>query len=199
MGSTKLTKAQVSLYWKAFAAACQNLGITDKAEREEYRRSTMLAACGKSSMKELSKTSDLDAVLSRFHADAGHFEEAINCGDQDKKRWAYLIKVLSLQLMQLKGGDQVEARAYLGGLLDQARLPNGRNLDDDGYWVDLSIADARRVFAMLDTHRRRLLRKWQSLSAFSPHVRYEMNGPIMIRQEVPSDYYANIPFQVNWL
>ena len=101
--------------------------------------------------------------------------------------------------MQLKGGDPAEAQAYLGGLLDQARLPNGRSLSENGYWVDLTITDAKRVFAMLDTHRRRLLRKWQARSSFSPHVCYEVNGPILIRQEVPADYYAKIPFRVNWL
>jgi hypothetical protein len=194
-----LSKAQVSLYWKAFSAACQNLGIQGKEEREEYRKSVMEAATGKTSIKELSRTADFDAVISQFRSDAGCFELAIDSADQAKKRWAYLIKVISIQLMQLKGGDAAEAQAYLGGLLDQARLTNGRNLDDDGYWVDLSIGDARRVFAMLDTHRRRLLRRWQSRSAFSPHVRYEVNGPIVIRQKVSSDYYDNISFRVNWL
>ena len=100
--------------------------------------------------------------------------------------------------MQLKGGDPSEARAYLGGLLDQARLPNGRSLDDDGYWVDMSPKQAKAVFAMLDTHRRRLLRRWSSRSTFSPMIRYEVMGPVVIRQEVPKNYYADIPFRVNW-
>ena len=38
-----LSKAQVSLYWKAFAAACQNLGITDKAECPESIIPVLLA------------------------------------------------------------------------------------------------------------------------------------------------------------
>lgn len=194
-----LSKAQVSLYWKAFSAACQNLGIQGKEEREEYRKSVMEVAAGKTSIKELSRTADFDAVISQFRSDAGNFELAIDSADQAKKRWAYLIKVISIQLMQLKGGEPFEARAYLSGLLDQARLPNGRNLDDDGYWVDLSIADAKRVFAMLDTHRRRLLRKWQSRSSFSPHIRYEIDGPILIRVEVAPGYYDAIPFRVNWI
>ena len=52
---------------------------------------------------------------------------------------------------------------------------------------------------MLDTHRRRLLRKWQSRSSFSPHIRYEINGPILIRVEVDLGYYDAIPFRVNWI
>ncbi|MBO7206398.1 MAG: hypothetical protein J6W10_02160 [Kiritimatiellae bacterium] len=194
-----LSKAQVSLYWKAVSAACQNLGIQGKVEREEYRKSVMEATTGKTSIKELSRTGDFDAVISQLRSDAGCFELAIDSADQAKKSWAYLIKVISIQLMQLKGGEPFEARAYLSGLLDQARLPNGRSLDDNGYWVDLSIADAKRVFAMLDTHRRRLLRKWQSRSSFSPHIRYEINGPILIRVEVALGYYDAIPFRVNWI
>lgn len=193
-----LSKAQISLYWRAFSAACSALGLAGKTECEKYRHDVMLETVGKGSIKDLSKTADFDAVLARFHADAGNYSAASDAGGQDLKRMAYLIKVISLQLMQLKGGDPVEARAYLGGLLDQARIPNGRSLDDDGYWVDMSPAQAKSVFAMLDTHRRRMLRKWSTRSSFSPSIRYEIMGPIVIRQEVTRDYYAGIPFRVNW-
>ena len=193
-----LSKAQMALYWRAFSAACHNLGLTTKAECEQYRHDVMVAETGKGSIKELSKTADFDKVLSRFQADAGNYSAASDAGVQDLKRMAYLIKVLCLQLMQLKGGDPSEARAYLGGLLDQARLPNGRSLDDDGYWVDMSPKQAKAVFAILDTHRRRLLRRWSTRATFSPYIRYELMGPVVIRQEVSKNYYADIPFRVNW-
>jgi hypothetical protein len=192
-----LTQAQISLYWKSFSAACEELGLRGRAERDNYRRAAMLEAVGKASLKDLNRTSDLDAVLSRFHADAGNYSVASDSGEQDVKRMAYLIKVICLQLMQIKGGDLSEARAYLGGILDQARLPNGHNLDDDGYWVDMSPKQAKAVFAMLDTHRRRLLRNWSSRSTFSPTIRYEVDGMVLTRQEVPKNYYATIPFRVN--
>ena len=193
-----LSKAQMALYWRAFSAACHNLGLTTKAECEQYRHDVMVAETGKGSIKELSKTSDFDAVLARFQADAGCYFAASDAGSQNLTRIAYRIKVLCLQLMQLKGGDPSEAREYLGGLLDQARLPNGRSLDDDGYWVDMSQKQAKAVFAMLDTHRRRLLRRWSARATFSPYIRYELMGPVLIRQEVPKNYYADIPFRVNW-
>lgn len=193
-----LSKAQISLYWRAFSAACSALGLSTKTECEKYRHDVMLEEAGKGSIKDLSKTADFDAVLARFRADAGNYSAASDAGGQDLKRMAYLIKVICLQLMQLKGGDPVEARAYLGGLLDQARIPNGRSLDDDGYWVDMSPAQAKSVFAMLDTHRRRLLRRWSSKSAFSPGIRYEVSGPIVMRAEVDRDYYASVPFRITW-
>lgn len=193
-----LSKLQVSLYWKAFSAACSNLGLIEKEEREKYRRDVMREASGKSSLKELNRTSDFDAVLSQFRADSGEYSAASDAATQGLSRFGFLIKVLCLQLMQLKGGSPEEARAYLGGLLDQARIPNGRSLDDDGYWVDMPEPKAQAVFAMLDTHRRRLLRRLGAKSAFSPVIRYEVDGPIVIRQEVPRDYYAGIPFVVLW-
>ena len=193
-----LSKAQVSLYWKAFSAACSNLGLSGKEECEKYRRAVMREASGKVSLKELNRTSDFDAVLSQFRADSGEYSAASDAATQGLSRFGFLIKVLCLQLMQLKGGSPEEARAYLGGLLDQARIPNGRSLDDDGYWVDMPEAKAQAVFAMLDTHRRRLLRRWSTRATFSPYLRYELMGPVVIRQEVPKNYYADIPFRVNW-
>lgn len=194
-----LTKEQISLFWKAFAAACSNLGLTDRQEQEDYRHEVMLVEAGKTSLKELNRTTDLDACLRRFRADAANYADAIDASLQDAKRLAYLIKVICCQIMQLKGGDEASARSYLCGLLDQARIINGRSLDDDGIWLDLDINNAKKVFAMLDTHRRRMLRRWQSSSRFSPRVRYTVDGPIVIREEIPSSYYSAVPFKVNWI
>ena len=114
-------------------------------------------------------------------------------------------RVLSLMRMEVNSEKWREAKRILQEALKPEKgkqyliCERRKTTQGDFRAIRLDIADARRVFAMLDTHRRRLLRKWQSRSAFSTHVRYEVNGPIVIRQEVPSDYYANIPFRVNWL
>lgn len=192
-----LTKAQIALYWRAFAAACSELGIRSRKECEEYRKKAMLEATGKGSIKELKRAADFDAVLGRFYADAGDFQKAAETAVQDAKRLGFLIKVLCIQLMQLKGGDETAARGYLGGLFDQARLSHGRTLDNDGYWLDLSFTNARKVFSMLDTHRRRLLRQWRGSSSFSACLSYRIDGPILVRQAVGEGYYDSIPFAVN--
>ena len=192
-----LTKAQIALYWRAFSAACSELGIRSRKECEEYRKKAMLEATGKGSIKELKRTADFDAVLGRFYADAGDFQKAAETAVQDAKRLGFLIKVLCIQLMQLKGGDETAARGYLGGLFDQARLSHGRTLDNDGYWLDLSFTNARKVFSMLDTHRRRLLRQWRGSSSFSTCLSYRIDGPILVRQDVGEGYYDSIPFAVN--
>lgn len=192
-----LTRAQISLYWKTFSAACAELGLRSREERENYRKKTMLEAAGKVSLKDLNRTSDFDAVLARFFADAGDYQRAAEASVQDAKRLGFLIKVLCIQLMQLKGGDETAARGYLGGLFDQARLSHGRTLDNDGYWLDLSFTNARKVFSMLDTHRRWLLRQWRGSSSFSACLSYRIDGPILVRQDVGEGYYDSIPFAVN--
>lgn len=192
-----LTRSQLSLFWRAFSAACFNLGYVDRDVQENYRREVLRSETGKESLKELNRTSDFDAVLRRFYADAGDWRKASEAAVQDAKRMGYLIKVACLQLMQLKGGDPLAARDYLGGILDRAKIPNGVG-DGDCFWLDLSFSSAHSVFAMLDTHRRRLLASWPSASSFSPGVRYQISGPILERQAVDSDYYTSIPFTVRW-
>lgn len=191
-----LTRAQISLYWKSFSAACAELGLRSREERENYRKKTMLAAAGKVSLKDLDRTSDFDAVLARFFADAGDYQRAAEASVQDAKRLGFLIKVCCCQLMQLKGGDQQLAWRYLDGILDRSQISHGRNLDNDGYWLDLSFREAHSVFSMLDTHRRRLLRPWRGNLSFSPRLRYSVDGPIFCRYNVDESYYANQPFAV---
>lgn len=193
-----LTKAQISLFWRVFSAACRNLGLRGHEETEKYRKNLLLTETGKDSLKALDRTKDFDAVMRRLSVDSGDWQMAAAASIQDEKRLGYLIKVVCIQLMQLKGGDVAVAGDYLGGLLDRANVANGQYLSGEGYWLDLTFQQARKVFTMLDTHRRRLLRPWSPVSKFSPGIRYEVQGPVLIRQEVPAGYYEKIPFRINW-
>ncbi len=192
-----ITPPQIRRYWQACHAACQNLGISGSQAVDEYRRSVMQEVCGKTSVKQLDRTADFDAVMSRFYEDAGDYSNASQYLVGDSRRVGYIIKVCAIQLMQLKGSDQREARRYLAGVLDQCRIAHGVQLDTDTYWMDLTFGEAMKVFQILDTHRRRLMRGYSSRqTTFSPCVRYVLSGPILIRQHVPADYYATQPFNV---
>ena len=190
-----LTPAQISLFWRAFSAACRSLGL-EGAAREEYRKEVLRSETAKTSLKDLGRTSDFDSVLKRFYIDAGDWEKAAASAVQDHKRLAYLIKVVCLQLMQLKAESALDARAYLNGLFEQAKMTSCITAQGDGYWLDISFADARKVFSMLDTHRRRLLRPWRNMAGFSPEYCYAVDGPILRRDRVDSGYYATVPFVV---
>ena len=193
-----LTPAQQSLYWRMLKKACDALGIFTQAEREEYRKRVMRESTGKEHLALLSRTGDFDAVLRRFSADAGDFDKSGHFAVADERRMGYLIKVCCLQLMQLKGVSEADARRYLGGVLDQCRIANGVRTDDDSYWLDVPFGQAHKVFMMLDKHRQRLLHLHSGPTTFNLSVRYEVNGPILIRTSVSKDYYAAAPFKVNF-
>ena len=193
-----LTPAQQSLYWRMHKKACDALGIFAHAEREEYRKRVMRESTGKEHLELLSRTGDFDAVLRRFSADAGDFDKSGHFAVSEERRLGYLIKVCCLQLMQLKGVAEADARRYLGGVLDQCRIANGVRTDDDSYWLDVPFGQAHKVFMMLDKHRQRLLHLHSGPTTFNPSVRYEVNGPILIRTSVAPNYYAAAPFKVNF-
>ena len=157
-GKNGLTERQQAMFWAVFNKACAAQGLFTTADKTEYRHRILEEETGVVSLLSLSRTTDFDRVMFRVACDAGDFEQAANFSVSDARRMGYLIKVCCCQLMQLKGGDEAEARQYLGGLLDQARVPNGTRTDDNSYWMDCTIDQSHKVFQMLDTHRRRLLR-----------------------------------------
>ena len=196
-GKNGLTERQQAMFWAVFNKACAAQGIFGYADKSEYRHKILKEETGMCSLISLDRTTDFDRVMFRIACDAGDFEQAANFSVSDARRMGYLIKVCCCQLMQLKGGDEADARRYLGGLLDQARVPNGRNLQDNSYWLDCSPSQSHKVFQMLDTHRRRLLRdRGMRRTTFEPRKRYTVDGPILTCETVSDDYYTSAPFSV---
>ena len=187
-----LTKPQIAVYFRAATRAARELG----EHLNDYRKRVMRDVCGVDSVRDLNRTGDFDAVMSRFYEDAGDYAAAAQYLIGDHRRIGYIIKVCAIQLMQLKSANQAEARRYLAGVLDRCRIAHGVQLDTDAYWMDLSIGEALKVFQILDTHRRRLLRGYVGPSTFSPNVRYSFSGDTLTRERVTSDYYESQPFNV---
>lgn len=197
--TTRLTDRQQAMFWAVFNKACAAQGIFRAADKSTYRHRLLAEETGKASVLCLNRTTDFDRVMFRLSADAEDLELAANFAVGDARRMGYLIKVCCLQIMQLKGGQEAEARRYLGGLLDQARVPNGTCTTDNSYWLDVSLERSHKLFQSLDTHRRRLLRGLGvDRTTFEPCVRYVVDGPVLTRQQVPGDYYAAAPFTVEW-
>ena len=153
--ATTLTKAQISAYWRAASAGARNLG----EPVEEYRKKVMLEECGLRSMKDLNRTTDFDRVMARFLADAGDYESAAKYAVGDSLRKAVLIRICCAQVMQLLGAPAGSSQAfdYLMGIVRQAHLPCGTG--DSGFWLDCPPDSLTALFSMLDTHRRRLLKR----------------------------------------
>ena len=176
---TKITQRQRAAFWQAHHAACVNLGISTAIEREDYRKQVMREETGKEHLADLDRTGDFDKCMKRFTADAGDYETACRFAIGDDARKAAIIRVCARQILQLKGsaGDWQEAMYYLAGVVEQARIPCGRDPADSTFWMDVSPTSLLSLFQMLDTHRRRLLRGLlgdnSTFLGFDPSVSYE--------------------------
>lgn len=198
--NNSITRAQYPKFFAMLRKAALNLGLDTPQEVEEYRHHVMLDVCGCESIKQLNRKADFDACIARFATDAGEYLTAIEIGLMETKRRAYVVKVMSIQIMQLKGGSEIEARDYLEGLINQARIPCGVCTSDNSFWMDVSPTSLQHLLQILDTYRRKLLKaNFPSFPAkFDDTVRYQVDGPIRERTTgIPSTYYADIPFKVN--
>jgi len=195
-----VTRAQYPKFFSMLRKAALNLGLDTPKEVEEYRHQVMREEAGCESIKQLGRKADFDACIKRFAADAGDYLQAVEIGLQEAKRRAYVVKVMSVQIMQLKGGSETDARNYLEGLINQARVPCGVCTTDNSFWMDVSTRSLQNLLQILDTYRRKLLKaNFPSLPVkFDDSVRYEVSGPIRTRYTgIPSTYYAQLPFRVN--
>lgn len=155
-----LTPAQRSAFFCALSAASIELGLDTAEDRETYRKTVMREETGKEHLAQLSRTKDFDACMRRFAADAGDYEAASRFAIADDARKAALVRICCAQVMQLKGctAGTTEAADYLSGIVEQARVPCGRDTHDSSFWMDCAPGSLLTLFQILDTHRRRLLR-----------------------------------------
>lgn len=155
-----LTPAQRSAFFRALSAASIELGLDTAEDREIYRKTVMREETGKEHLAQLSRTKDFDACMRRFAADAGDYEAASRFAIADDARKAALVRICCAQVMQLKGctAGTTEAADYLSGIVEQARVPCGRDIHDSSFWMDCAPGSLLTLFQILDTHRRRLLR-----------------------------------------
>ena len=170
-----LTKAQIAAFFRAANAAASALG----EPLDAYRKRVMKEVCNVTSTKQLDRTHDFDRCMARFAEDAGDYELASKFVVGDAHRMAYLVSVVCSQVMQLKGcpaGTTAE-RDYLAGIIGQAHIRCDGDPCEPSYWLDVAPDSLRSLFAMLDTHRRRLLRRLcdggiGGFAAFDPGVSY---------------------------
>jgi len=196
----QVTRAQYPKFFTLLRKAALNLGLDTHQEVEEYRHQVMREEAGCDSIKQLNRKTDFDACIKRFAADAGDYLEAIEIGLQETKRLAYVVKVMSVQIMQLKGGSETDARNYLEGIINQASVQCGVCMTDNSFWIDVSTRSLQNLLQILDTYRRKLLKSNFPCYPvkFDDTVRYEINGCISTRHTgIPRSYYSDIPFRVN--
>ena len=201
-----LTPAQRSAFFRALSAASIELGHDTPAAREAYRRAVMREETGKEHLAQLSRTKDFDACMRRFAADAGDYEAASRFAIADDARKAAILRICCAQVMQLKDctAGTTEAADYLSGIVEQARVPCGRDIHDSSFWMDCAPGSLLTLFQILDTHRRRLLRgildprSARTFIKFDPGIVYQPlpDGGLRIKH-VPRAYSSLETVRVN--
>ena len=179
--SSGLTPAQRSAFFRALQAASIELGHATPEEREAYRKAVMREETGKEHLAQLSRTKDFDVCMRRFAADAGDYETASRFAVADGARKAALVRICCAQVLQLKGcvAGTTEAADYLAGIVEQARVPCGRDVRDSSFWMDCAPGNILALFQILDTHRRRLIRGLldgraaRAFRGFDPSIVYQ--------------------------
>lgn len=155
-----ITGRQRALFFGLLARAAQARGLSSPADREAYRKAIMREEAGADHLADLD-CHGFDAVAKRFAADAEDWEQASRFAVGDDVRLQAVLNDMTAQVLSLTGAVDLSTMDYLAGVARQARLPTPSGAFD---W-DLSARDARRLLSMLDTHRRRLLRRHGAVEA----------------------------------
>lgn len=148
-----ITDAQRRKFFVAARAGAFAIG----QDPELYRHAVMRAEAGVDSLAALDRTAGYEACMIRFWLDAGRPDLAAHYLDGDARRLGWLCAACADSIAQLSGRDD-DADAYVVSVIRQAGYPCPESYRT--WFLDLPESDARKVLAMLDTHRRRLLRRY---------------------------------------
>ncbi len=181
-----ITPKQQAAFWTLWSKAeSENIPRdADRKQRDTYRRSVIFRACGKVSLKDINPTRDFDRLMYAVAALSGDYKSMAYWCNASERRTAYMIGECARQIGEIVGEDK--GWEYCRSIFAQANLPPA--------WMDIPDGLLFATFEMMDTHRRRLLKRdhgWtgerngQPLG-FNPDRTY-------IRRGLMVDYYDPIP------
>lgn len=184
-----LSKPQQAAFWRAWQRAlfeCMPCGT--RAEQDTLRRDTLHGACGVRSLKQVGQGRPYAKLMLTVCRMAGDYDRAAYWAVDAERNAAWRIEDCARQIGEIAGVPR--GWEYCRGVFAQARLPD--------QWEDIPDADLESVFRMLDTHRRRLLRRegWRGLRAdpggqplgYAAHRRYIRlaNGTLVCADPAPA-------------
>ena len=199
-GGQAMTKAQLKPYWRAVGRAASALGIVGKEAVEKYRHDVMMEEVGVDHARDIDPADGFDRVMYRLAVDAGDWSAASRFATGEERRLAHLVEQCARQVIELKALDndpmfENEHRAanelavdYIVGVIAQAGYFVAESPAGGEWWADISANQAFQVFRMLDTHRRRLLKRydWRPLS-FDPDATWYLDGPNLAVGQLSQD------------
>ena len=157
-----MTDRQRQVFFKLFAKACAVQGISPAA-RESYRHELIARACPASggSLKCVGAGAPFEALMLLLGREAQSLDAASHFATATHRRLAKMVEAQVRQIGELtqvpKGADPLR---YLQGVLTQAgwawALASAKSQE---WWLDLPEPHLSKLLAILDTHRRRLIKR----------------------------------------
>ena len=195
----KISPAHYPKFFANLHKAATALGYTSKEQEEAYYKRVVQEEAHCTSVRLIASQAAFDACLARFAADSGDYQGAVDLETEKLKRTAYVVKVMSCQIMQLKDLGVTNARAYFEGIIKQSRLPVGFHSDGTTFYLDMQQGYLLTVLQILDTHLRKLKKQHfpQFPLSFDDRIRYVRDGGFLMREKCEKHYFANLPFSVN--
>ena len=189
-----MTRTQLKPFFRAVSRAASAQGLVGREAVEAYRREVMREEAGADHAADIDPGAGYDRVMYRLAVDGGDWAAASRFATGEERRMAHLVEQCARQVIELKTIEdepramftpeavaaEGDAVAYVVGCLRQAGLLVTQTPAGD-WWADISGAAAFSVFRMLDTHRRRLLKRlgWGGALAFDPASAWLLDGVIL--------------------
>lgn len=184
-----MTRAQLKPFFRAVSRAASAQGLVGRDAVEAYRREVMREEAGADHAADIDPGAGYDRVMYRLAVDGGDWAAASRFATGEERRMAHLVEQCARQVIELKSveGDpapeavKISPVAYVVGCLRQAGLLVAQT-DSGDWWADISGAAAFSVFRMLDTHRRRLLKRldWSGTLAFDPAAAWSLDNTVLV-------------------
>lgn len=157
-----ITRKQAALFWRCLAAAAECQAVPD---REAYRKRVLREELGVEHLRDVDRTEDFDRLMLRLAQDAEDWRGLAYYSVAGERRLADLVADCATQVLELSvaalglsASAHLDPLGYVSGVLRQSAMSPIRVVGED-YWLDLAPADLARLLQILDTHRRRLIKR----------------------------------------
>lgn len=156
-----ITRKQAALFWRCLAAAAQHQAEPD---REAYRKRILREELGVEHLCAIGRTEDFDKLMLRLALDAEDWHGLSYYSIAGERRLADLVADCATQVLELEDFEIASSKSdfnsldYISGVLRQSGMSPVR-VEREDYWLDLASADLARLLQILDTHRRRIVKR----------------------------------------
>ena len=144
---------QIKRFWRSFSAACLQLGLSRREEREEYRKQVLREEAGVESLRDVDGLGGFDRVMRRMCVDAGQYEKAVAYSDGDYGRMRHHICGAVREIV----GPRGNVEAYAEACARRVGVVVARGCRWD--WSDCTLQQLRTILAMVRIQAARIRKR----------------------------------------